>query len=508
MTVKTADHPARASLSTASTAAVVALSTLCVLGTTSACGRERPGTPPAEQSSRLRAADLRDAGGDPSAMCGPRGLPPDRHFVAEGHCARVVANKQGEVRGITFASNGDLIAVTTDGEIRRYRDVDHDGIFAPNAPETIVWAKTGGDNGHNCHLEGQDLYCGSKTGVKRWRYSPELDTGGPGEDVITSMPEGGRHPKHPVAVWDGFLYAVSGSADNSMSPMPADYDTMRNVVRRFPLGKLTSGKAMAWKDGEIVVRGVRNVTAMARDPVSKRIIGVDNSMDDLAHGGVDIHQDNPGEGVVAIEPGKKYGYPFCFFAQRIVENGALIPPGTPLTSEVKHDTPIVKEIAKNIKSTRDDAWCQANVDRPMSFLQAHSSALGMIFPAPGATFALSDKWKRGAFIALHGSWNRETSTGFKVIWLPFDAAGNAPMPTSTKDTTTMPYEVVFAGGKYGAPRDGEWSWKLGNAGEDPVRPVGVAISPVDGALYVASDNKGGPTSAKNGSIYRIALLGK
>jgi len=41
-----------------------------------------------------------------------------------------------------------------------------------------------------------------------------------------------------------------------------------------------------------------------------------------------------------------------------------------------------------------------------------------------------------------------------------------------------------------------------------VRPVGVAISPLDGALYVSSDNAAGPTSARNGSIYRIALLGK
>jgi glucose/arabinose dehydrogenase len=82
------------------------------------------------------------------------------------------------------------------------------------------------------------------------------------------------------------------------------------------------------------------------------------------------------------------------------------------------------------------------------------------------------------------------------------------MPTSTKDTTSFPYETVFGGGKYGSPRDGEWSWKMGDAGEDPVRPVGVAISPLDGALYVSSDNTAGLSSARSGCIYRIALLGK
>jgi glucose/arabinose dehydrogenase len=487
----------------------VVLAAVAAAGCTG-CAKDKPRatTPLEEQSETAQAARLTGAAAaSKSAACGPRGLPPDRHFVAEGLCARVVAHEQGRLRGITFAPNGDLLAVTNEGEIRRYRDVDHDGLYADGAPETIVWARTGGDNGHNCFIDGLDLYCGSKTGVKRWRYTAESQDGGPGEDVIAGMPEGGRHPTHPVAVWDGFLYAVSGSADNSMNPMPADFDTNRNVVKRFPQGLLATGKPFQWKDGEIVVRGVRNVTAMARDPRG-HLVGIDNSFDDLAHGGVDVHEDNPGEAIVALEPGKKYGYPFCFYAQRVFENGALIPPGTPLVSEVKHDTPVFKELARNIKSPRDDAWCAANVERPMSFVQSHSAALGMTFPDPAAPFALPEKWRNGAFVALHGSWDREPSTGNKVIWIPFDAGGKTPMPTSTKDATSFPYESVFGGGKYGAPRDGEWSWKLGDAGEDPVRPVSVAISPLDGALYVSSDNHAGPTSANNGSIYRIALLGK
>lgn len=483
----------------------LAVTAVAIAGCTG-CAKDKPGATPLERDTKTRSAPLAAASRS-SAACGPRGLPPDRHFVAEGHCARVVANKQGPLRGLVFTANGDLLAVTSEGVIKRYRDVDHDGLYGDGAPETVDWASTGGDNGHNCHVEGSDLYCGSKNGVKRWRYTPESDQGGPGEDVIVGMPEGGRHPKHPVAVWDGYVYAVSGSADNSMSPMPADYDTSRNVVKRFALDRITPGKPFQWKDGEVVVRGVRNVTAMARDPRG-HLVGIDNSMDDVAHGGADIHQDNPGEAIVALEPGKKYGYPFCFFAQRVVERDALVAPGTPLASEVKHDTPVIKEIAKNIKSTRDDAWCAANVDRPSSFVQAHSAALGMIFPPAGGAFALADKWRGGAFVALHGSWDRESSTGHKVVWIPFDAAGKAPMPTSSKEATAFPYEVVFGGGKYGAPRDGEWTWKLGDAGEDPVRPVGVAVSPVDGALYVSSDNAGGPLSAKSGSIYRIALLGK
>jgi glucose/arabinose dehydrogenase len=44
-------------------------------------------------------------------------------------------------------------------------------------------------------------------------------------------------------------------------------------------------------------------------------------------------------------------------------------------------------------------------------------------------------------------------------------------------------------------------------GEYPVRPVGIAVSPVDGALYVSSDNAPvyqGVDAPNVGAIYRIA----
>lgn len=481
-----------------------ALTTLALAATyllALSCAKDRPGATPLEQGA-TRSAEMGKPAAQPErSRCGASSLAPSLHFVAEGLCTRVVAKKQGPLRGLVFAPNGDLVALTRKGEIKRYRDIDHDGTYGSTG-EAVVWAKTGGEkNGHNCQLAGAFLYCGSKSSVRRWRWSPDANEGGAGEDVIVGMPEGGRHPGYPLLAADSFLYVVSGSAANSMSPMPADYDTNRNLVRRFALDKLAGGKATTWSEGEIVVRGSRNLTAIARDHAKKRVVAVDNSLDDAAHGGVDVHQDNPGEAIVAVEPGKKYGYPFCFFAQRIVENGKVIAPGTPVSAESKTEIPGIKEITTNVKSPKSDAWCAANVDKPLSMVQAHSSALGLAFVDPEAkAFALPDKWKDGAFIALHGSWNRERSTAHKVVWIP----STLPMPTSTAERTEMPYEVVFGGGKNGAPVDGAWSWKMGDDGEDPVRPVSVAISPVDGALYVSSDNGNGD----DGAIYRIALPGR
>jgi hypothetical protein len=374
----------------------VVVATLVTIAGAGACAKDTSGAMPVERGSTARPAEVvtTTRGG---AACGPRGLPPDRHFVAEGLCARVVAHKQGPLRGITFASSGDLLAVTSDGEIRRYRDVDHDGLYEDGAPESIVWATIAADVDRECHLDEPYLYCGSTTGVKRWRYSAEVDHGGPGDDVVVGIPEGARHSEHPLAVWDGFVYA-SGE---------------RNVVKRFAIAKYVPGRPLQWRDGEVVAR-----------------------------------------------------YPSCAF---------LAP--------------------THGKADRvDDTRCSARLERPMAFAKAQPSALGMTSAEPDAAFALDERWRSGAFVALHGSSDGDVSTGYKVTWIPSDAAGRV--------------ETVFGGGKYGAPRDGEWSWKLGDAGEDPVRPVGVAVSPIDGALYVSSDNAGGATTARRGSIYRIALLGK
>jgi hypothetical protein len=67
--------------------------------------------------------------------------------------------------------------------------------------------------------------------------------------------------------------------------------------------------------------------------------------------------------------------------------------------------------------------------------------------------------------------------------------------------------VIFGG----AAEDGLWGWASGPYGEYPVRPVGLAISPVDGALYVSSDNASiyrGTDSEGQGALYRIAQTGR
>jgi glucose/arabinose dehydrogenase len=92
-------------------------------------------------------------------------------------------------------------------------------------------------------------------------------------------------------------------------------------------------------------------------------------------------------------------------------------------------------------------------------LGAHTASLGLTFYTGDAFPA---RYKNGAFIGQHGSWNRGTPAGYRVIFVPF----------TNGQPNGMPEEVL--------------SGFLNAKGEAQGRPVGVAIDK-SGALLVADD---------------------
>lgn len=432
-----------------------------------------------------------EAGGTAADLCQGIELPAGSYYAAPGLCVRAVATSQGKLRQLTFDAQGSLLGVTSDGAIKRYRDLNGDGVFGA-AGEVTQIAATGGSNGNNVHLDvGTNyLYGGTPAGVKRWVYSTTSNDLGAGEDVVTGQPSNGNHTLHTVHVYDGWLYVHSGSADNVSVPSTPDYDTNRSVLKRFRLADFVPGTPFAWSSGELFVSGIRNMVGFTRNQ-SGRMYGVINGMDDLTYQGQDVHLQNPGEDLLLLRAGEAHGYPYCFTAAHIVTNNTVVPPGTQLAGAISGFT-----------NPHDDAWCAANSVPPVTFLPAHSAPLDITFfdgtlPRGG----LPESYRGGAFVSLHGSWNTTPSVGHQIVFVPFDAQGNAPLPVATQATTTYPFPVVFGGGTASAPIAGSWSWSNGSSGESPVRPVGVAISPIDGALYVSSDNS---TGAGQGYIYRIA----
>lgn len=432
-----------------------------------------------------------EGGGSTSLdLCSGVELPTGGYYVAPGLCARAVASSQGKLRQLTFDAQGSLLGVKVDGAVMRYRDLNQDGMFA-GAGEVVSIADTGG-NGNNVHLDTDSnyLYAGTPEGVKRWLYSTSSNDLGAGEVVVTGQPSTGNHTFHTVHVYDGWMYVHSGSAANASTDASPDYDANRSVLKRFRLADFTPGTPFSWSAGTPYVRGIRNMVGFTRNQ-SGRMYGVINGMDDVTYQNQDVHLDNPGEDLVSLQANEAHGYPYCFTAAHIVTSGGVVAAGSQLAGSTSDFT-----------NPHNDAWCAANSVPPVTFLPAHAAPLDLTFfdnalPRGG----LPESFRGGAFVSLHGSWNTSPSVGHQVVWVPFDAAGGAPMPIASTTGTTFPFTVVFGGGTATAPAAGSWGWQSGSNGESPVRPVGVAVSPTDGALYVSSDNS---TGAGQGSIYRIA----
>ena len=380
---------------------------------------------------------------------------------------------------------GDLIGVRTGGEVVRFRDVNADGSFEGD-DEVVTIANTGG-NGNNAHLDEQGgyLYAGSPDGVVRWPYSTEADSLGTPEPVVVNQPSSGTHTYHTVHVYDGWVYVHSGSEDNLVAPMLPDYDTNRSVLKRLTCrssGRHFTGPGVSWWP-----RVCATWSASRGSPGN--LSGVVNGIDELAYAGQDVHVDNPGKPLIQIEAGQAFGYPYCFTAQNISTGDGPVAPGTQLAVEMD-----------GFENPHDDAWCQASSEPPLSFLPAHSAPLdiGFYVEPDGATpRGLPDAWLGGAFVSQHGSWNTDPSVGHKVVHVPF-GAGEPSMPATDQQPPVFPFTVVLGGGSSTGHVDGSWGWSSGDRGEDPVRPVGVAVSPVDGALYISSDGEG--------VLYRVGLV--
>ena len=124
-----------------------------------------------------------------------------------------------------------------------------------------------------------------------------------------------------------------------------------------------------------------------------------------------------------------------------------------------------------LRGARPDLAGKATV--PDVLLQAHSAALGIAFyeAGAGAPAAFPAGYAGDAFVALHGSWNRSTRTGYKLVRVRM------------KDGAASGGYEDFMTGFVVSDRDVTG------------RPVGVAVAS-DGALLVSEDG--------NGVVYRIA----
>jgi glucose/arabinose dehydrogenase len=378
--------------------------------------------------------------GPAAAVLANAGLPP-------GYCAWTWANSLGAPRGIARNPAGDILVVDqTAGRILLLHDDNHDGVS--DSGERVVLATTSGLD-HGIALSAGYLYASSATTVYRWAYTGGRQPLVTPQTVVSGIPSGGHSTRTLLFDRDGNLYVSVGSASN------LDTNIDRSRILKYAAASL--GTPSTFAQGEAFATGLRNEVGLALD-AQGRVWGVENGSDNLSRTdlGGDIHIDNPGEELnLFAQPGRFYGYPYCWTEYSL-----------PATVGLGRGTQWAYPSTMD-DGTHSDAWCRMATNNvpPAMVMQAHSAPLDIKFYGGGAFPADMDGT---AIVTFHGSWNRTTATGYKVVRVPFGANG---LP-SGEPTPLL---------EYSGTGDTGTGW--------PHRPVGIETGS-DGRLYITSDASG------------------
>ena len=241
------------------------------------------------------------------------------------------------------------------------------------------------------------------------------------------------------------MYVQSGSSGNVTSTSTTSYDT---PAQPRSSGSTSPASAERRSTGRRAARssptGLRNVLGFNRDAMG-RMYGVQNGQDDVTLRRRRRSQRQPGRGHRAARGRDRTTATRSASSPSAITS---ITPGTQVRSEIFPG------------NTRDDAWCQ-NTDQRRPAGDVRAGALGadrhhLLHAVPRA--ACPEKWRNGAFVSLHGSWNRDTARPATT------SSGCRSTPTERRrcrptaaPRTTFPYEVVLSGGSASGPRDGAWN---------------------------------------------------
>ena len=344
------------------------------------------------------------------------GVPGQLQLPTGFHIHLYAENVPG-ARSLALSPAGTLFVGTRDvGKVYAVQDTDDD--FRGDRVRVLA---SGLDMPNGVAFHDGDLYVAEVSRVLRFASIEQSLTKPPQPEVITAdYPDDAHHGWKFIAFGpDGWLYVPVGAPCNVCLPEAESYASITRLDPRTGVR-------------EIFARGVRNTVGFDWNPATGSLWFTDNGRDWM---GDDFPPDELNR---APRAGLHFGFPFC------------------------HG----REIADPEYGSERDC---AELTPPLLELGPHVAALGMRFYT-GHQFP--EHYRGGIFIAEHGSWNRKTPLGYRVMFV------------AVHDNEPQSYEV-FAEGWL---RDGEVTG----------RPVDVLVMP-DGSLLVSDD--------KGGRIYRIVYTG-
>ena len=294
------------------------------------------------------------------------------------------------------------------------RDADGDGVA-----EIKAAFLTGLRSPFGMQLVGDWLYVANADELVRLRYTPGALTGpaGPAEHVV-DLPGKGRFNHHwtksLLASPDGRTLYVGVGSNSNIAENGMEAEAMRAAVLAVDL---------ATRKVSVYASGLRNPVGLDWQPDTGALWTVVNERDEL---GDELVPDY----LTSVKPGAFYGWPYSYYGQHV-------------DRRVKPQAPAM--VAKALA--------------PDYALGSHVAPLGLAFYTGDA---LPARYRHGAFIGLHGSWNRKPLNGYALAFVPF--ANGRPSGALEKVLTGF----------------------VNEDGDGMGRPVGVAVD-AQGAVLVADD---------------------
>ncbi|HEY5206065.1 MAG TPA: sorbosone dehydrogenase family protein [Roseiarcus sp.] len=266
-------------------------------------------------------------------------------------------------------------------------------------------------------LVGEDLYVANTDAIVRYPYhAGDLTISGVGV-TLTPLPGGpiDHHwTKSLTASRDGKLLYVGVGSNSNITENGIAVEENRAAIWEVDRA---SGR---WR---IFASGLRNPNGLSLEPESGALWAVVNERDEL---GPNLVPDY----LTSVKDGAFYGWPYSYYGQHL----------DPRVEPQRPDL-VAKAIA------------------PDYALSSHVAPLGLVFNTGDS---LPRKYRGGAFVGEHGSWDRPTFNGYRVVF------------------------VAFSGGHPNGKAEDVVTGFLEADGKARGRPVGLAIDKT-GALLIADD---------------------
>lgn len=364
----------------------------------------------------------------------------EKPVAAKGLTVARFAEGLAHPRSMLRLPNGDILVAETnspprpkDGIVQRIMNylMDRAGAGVPSANRITLLRDADGDgraevktafltglhSPYGMALVGDTLYVANTDSLVAFPYKEgETKIEGKGRTILKlpAQAPNMHWTRSLTASSEGLLYVGVGSNSNIGEN---DLETEANRAAVLEVDPRT-GKY------RIFASGLRNPVGLAFEPKSKALWGVVNERDML---GGDLVPDY----LTRVEFGAFYGWPWNYW-------------GGYEDRRVQPQRPEVREYTK----------------RPDYALGNHVAPLGLTF---ADKVELGAPYTDGAFVGLHGSWNRKPAAGYKVVYVGFQdgEAGKA-----------KPVDILTG--------------FLGPKGEARGRPVDVTAD-AKGALLVTDD---------------------